>query len=63
MPRKTKKSVHTPVKIQFTFLIQDDGILASYEGFDDRTHSVGMAVLEAIAAEYDWQLTTIASAN
>jgi hypothetical protein len=63
MPRKTKKSVRKPkaIEIKFSFLLQDDGsILAAYEGVDDRTHAVGMAVLESIAKEYGFQLTTIA---
>jgi hypothetical protein len=50
-----------PVEIKFSFLLQDDGsIIAAYEGTDERTHVVGTAVLECIANEYGFQLTTIA---
>jgi hypothetical protein len=60
MPRK-KKSTNSPVEIQFTFLIQDDGsLIVSYEGTDSRTHSVGQSVVNAIADAYGFVPTHIA---
>jgi hypothetical protein len=59
MSKKKKSAKPAPVEIKFTFLLQPDGILAAYEGTDPRTHAVGQAVLIAIAAEYDWQITAV----
>jgi hypothetical protein len=60
MSSKKKSTKPAPVEIKFTFLLQSDGsILAAYEGYDKRTHAVGKAVLDAIAAEYDWQVTAV----
>jgi hypothetical protein len=60
MPRKKTKSARKPIEIKFSFLLQEDGsILAAYEGEDPRTHAVGMAVLESIAREYNFQLSVI----
>jgi hypothetical protein len=55
-----KKSALTPIKIKFEFLVQPDfSILVSYSGTDSRTHSVGEAVVNAIAAVYDFEPTFI----
>jgi len=63
--RSTKRpAADAPVEIKFSFLLEPDGsIIAAYEGYDDRTHAVGSAVLDAIASQYDWQVTPIATTN
>jgi hypothetical protein len=47
--KKTHKSA--PVVIEFTFIEKSNGnIVIQYQGTDPRTHAIGDAVIEAIAA-------------